>query len=88
MQDLWDENSSFLSWFWLKQTINNLSLTFYKNVKLKKRHMCADNLFSTNNGMIPIDAYPLGKQPRNIGTPRNTNDWIAMNVVKMFGIET
>ena len=36
--------------------------------------MCADNLFSTNNAMIPIDAYPLGKQPRNIGTPRNTND--------------
>ena len=49
--------------------------------------MRGDNLFFATNAMIPYDAYPFGKQPRNIGTPRNKNDWIAIIVVKMMVIE-
>ena len=87
MQDLLEENSSFLRWFWFKDAINNVTMIFYKNLKLKNRNTCGDNRFSANKAMIPNDAYPLGEQPGNIGTPRNTNDWIAMNVVNMIGIE-
>ena len=46
--------------------------------------MRGDNLFSASKAMIPYDANPFGEQPGNIGTPSNTNDWIAINVVKMI----
>ena len=62
-------------------------MIFYKNLKLKNRKTGGDYLFSANKVIITNDPYPLGKQPGNVGTPRNTNDGIAMNVVKMIGIE-
>ena len=74
MQDLWEENSSFLRWFWFEDAINNVTMIFYKNLKLKNRKTHGDNLFSTNKAIIPKNAYPLGKQPGIIGTPRNTID--------------
>ena len=46
--------------------------------------MLGDNLFSATKAMIPYYSYALGKQPGNIWTPRNKNDWITMNVVKMI----
>ena len=40
--------------------------------------------FQQNKAIIAKNVYHLGKQPGNIGTPRNTNDGIAMNVVKLI----
>ena len=59
-------------------------MIFYKNLKLKNVQMLGDNLFSATKAMIRYYSYAQGKQPGNIGTPRNKNDWITMNVVKMI----
>ena len=87
MQDFRDQIPSILGNLWLKNTINNQIMMFSKNITLENGYIHGDILFSATKATIPYDLYPLCEELWIIGTPRNRNDWITMNVVKMIVIE-
>ena len=87
IQVLMDQIPSILGVLWLKNIINNQIMMFSKTIRLENGEIHGDNLFSATKATIPYDLYPLCEEHWIIGTPRNWNDWMTMNVVKMIVIE-